>query len=331
MAELRLHGRPVETIFDLLGDREDDITYSLGWGLAKSAALSRALLDEVLGEASEPEAVALQETVPGAGRTDVEIETDRQHVILEAKRGWNLPHPDQLETYAARLGGDGRLGCIAVVSECSLDYPPVAELPETIGAIPVRYLPWARVATVVAETADAVGSHAEKRLLRELHTYLRSLMTMQNVTSNLAYVLALNDRPLDWSSLTFLDTVVERGRYYHPVGGGKGGWPRTPPTYLAFRYSGRLQRIHHVEGYEVVTRPHDHIPEIAESVDWTGQPHFLYELGPLIEPPAGIKTGGLYRNLRVWAALDLLLTCPTIADARDATRARHEDAGIPYP
>lgn len=200
-----------------------------------------------------------------------------------------------------------------------------------IGDVPVRYLPWARIAETVAEVADACRSHAEKRLLRALHRYLRSLMTMQNVTSNLAYVLVLNDKPLDWSTITFLQTVVDKGRYYHPVGGSKGGWPRTPPNYLAFRYRGELQRLHHVEGYEVIMRPHEHIPEISEDVDWTEEPHFLYKLGPLIQPPEGIKNGKLWMNQRVWAAVDVLLTSPTISDARDATRARHEEAGIPYP
>jgi hypothetical protein len=51
MADLRLHGRPVETVFDLLGDKEDDITYSLGWALAHSDGLCRALLREVFSGA----------------------------------------------------------------------------------------------------------------------------------------------------------------------------------------------------------------------------------------------------------------------------------------
>src|SRR4051794_18756380 len=106
VAELRLHGQPVGTVFDLLGDKEDDITYSLGWGLAQSDRLSRALLRETFGVDSEPDEIALQETIPGAGRTDIEIETPQQHLILEAKRGWDLPRPGQLETYATRFGED---------------------------------------------------------------------------------------------------------------------------------------------------------------------------------------------------------------------------------
>jgi len=35
VTELRLHSRVVHTVFDLLGGKEDDITYSVGWGLAQ--------------------------------------------------------------------------------------------------------------------------------------------------------------------------------------------------------------------------------------------------------------------------------------------------------
>jgi hypothetical protein len=49
MTELTLHSQRVETVFDLLGDKEDDITYSVGWGLAQSADLARTLLREAYG------------------------------------------------------------------------------------------------------------------------------------------------------------------------------------------------------------------------------------------------------------------------------------------
>src|SRR5690242_12299171 len=122
MAELRLHGQPVGTVFDLLGNKEDDITYSVGWALAQSGALARALLREVFDDDDEVEEVRLQEAIPGAGRTDIEIETCRHHLILEAKRGWDLPRPGQLETYATRFAGDERAGSILVVSECAPHY-----------------------------------------------------------------------------------------------------------------------------------------------------------------------------------------------------------------
>lgn len=61
MTELRLHSRVVHTVFDLLGDKEGDITYSFGWGLAKSDALATALLKECFkGKPGPPIAIRLQ-------------------------------------------------------------------------------------------------------------------------------------------------------------------------------------------------------------------------------------------------------------------------------
>jgi len=329
VAELTLHSRPVQTVFDLLGSKEDDITYSVGWGLAQSEAFTRAVLAEVYGDAEQGEitAIRLQESEHGTGRTDVEIETGRLHLIVEAKRGWNLPLPAQLQQYADRLNAsDERWGRIAVVSECAPYYQPAQALPNSIDGIPVAHMPWGRIAELATSTAAASRSHAEKRLLAELTSYLKGLMTMQNVTSNLVYVVVLGQDPLRWSSLTFKDTVAERGFYYHPVG-GTNGWPRTPPNYIGFRFDGRLQQIRHVEHYEVVTRPHDYIPEIIPEADWSEEPHFLYTLGPPIEPPRPVANGKIWPNARLWCALDLLLTCETISEARDKTQERLASAG----
>jgi hypothetical protein len=225
--------------------------------------------------------------------------------------------------------GEQRQGRILVVAECAPYFPPVAALPQDIDGIRVSYLPWSRVAELVLQTAAALSQRAEARLLRELHRYLRRLMTVQSTTSNLVYIVTLQDVPLDWSDITFRDMVYLHNHYFHPVGGGKGGWPKTPVNYLGFRFDGRLQRIQHVERYEVMTRPHDYVPEIHEDVEW--KPHFVYFLGCPIEPRVKIPRGDLHRNARAWAALDLLLTAETISQARDLTRGRHEAAGIPFP
>jgi hypothetical protein len=48
MTDLALYGRRVETVFELLGEAEDDITYSVGWGLAQGGGFARALLHRYL-------------------------------------------------------------------------------------------------------------------------------------------------------------------------------------------------------------------------------------------------------------------------------------------
>jgi hypothetical protein len=112
--------------------------------------------------------------------------------------------------------------------------------------------------------------------------------------------------------------VNERHRYFHPV--GQGGWPKVPPNYLAFRYDGRLQTIHHVEAVIPITDIQTYMPELNPG-PWT-TPHFLYTLGPAIRPTKRVVTGKFFRNGRVWAMLDLLLTSESIAQARDLTKSR---------
>jgi hypothetical protein len=106
--------------------------------------------------------------------------------------------------------------------------------------------------------------------------------------------------------------------YFHPFGGG--GWPTEPPNYLGFRYFGKLQSIHHVEGYEIVREMHSHIPEF-EKGDW-GKDFILYRLGNPILPDHDVRTGKIFRNGRVWAMIDTLLTSRTISEARDITKKR---------
>lgn len=329
MADIRLHGRPVHTVFDLLGEKEDDITYSVGWGLAQSESLAYALLAEVFdGELGQLTAVLLQQTEAGTGRTDIEVQTQDAHLVVEAKRGWDLPSQHQLIKYARRLtSGDERRRAIAVIAECAPHYPPVSQLPDELAGVPILYVPWARVADLVLAVVTNSRNHAEKRLLSELNRYLRRLMTSQDVTSNLVYVVSLNHDDLGWSDLTFVQTVMERDRYYHPVGGPGKKWPKTPANYLGFRFDGQLQRISFVEHYQVITRPHDHIPEINEDADWSTDPRFLYTLGPRLPLPEHAVRSTKMWNRRTYIALDLLLTCTTIREAELKTAERLVRAG----
>ena len=63
-------------------------------------------------------------------------------------------------------------------------------------------------------------SHAEKRLLRELHRYLKGVMTMRDVESNLVYVVSLGTDPVLDDGTSFADVVIKHNSYFHPVGGG---------------------------------------------------------------------------------------------------------------
>lgn len=105
MSDLTLYGRPVGTVFDLLGDKENDLTYALGWGLAHNEHLARRLLAEVFPQTKIGglRAVRLQEFEPGGGFTDIELESEHVAIVLEAKRSWDLPTREQLVKYTPRL------------------------------------------------------------------------------------------------------------------------------------------------------------------------------------------------------------------------------------
>ena len=259
------------------------------------------------------QAIRLQEFVAGSGFTDIEIDAERLAVVLEAKRGWALPTLAQLEYYLPRLKKT-EIGRVVVVSECTPQFA-MTRLPKTVGDVPLVYLSWRRLVTL-AETCGP-KTNAEKRILLELTSYLRSLMTMQNHISNLVYVASLGTAVTEWSKpFTPVQIVVEKGRYFHPIG---NRYPKEPPNYVAFRWNGQLQQIRHVEDYVISTDLHE---QFAEMRSKTRDRHFVYTLGPPIVPPKTVKTGNLFRGARVWAAIDLLFTCDSISEARDRTNAR---------
>jgi len=64
----------------------------------------------------------------------------------------------------------------------------------------------------------------------------------------------------------------------------------------------------------------------AEPVRAVDHPRIAYRLGPPIQPLNEVRTGRLYRAQRVWAIIDLLLTCDTIS-----TREILRTNGWPLP
>ena len=110
MPELFLHNRRVESVFSLLGQRENDITFSMGWALSRSPLLLQSFLQKALRTRHRCDlnrlVVALQEYQKGSGITDIEIRDAGLHVIIEAKRGWVLPSQEQLKKICAALSTD---------------------------------------------------------------------------------------------------------------------------------------------------------------------------------------------------------------------------------
>jgi len=323
MPRLLLRNREIETIFELLGEKENDITFSVGWALYRCLGFLQEFLRTAIdfkGEI-EPVVLRLQHHEDKAGITDIELVLPGVfHIIVEAKRGWNLPGIAQLEKYAKRLQqGPAKQKRLLILSECSPEYTKYCLQTTELHGIPVISLPWKLIAGLATKSAMN-GSHAEKRLIQELVAYLGRTMTMQQIDSNWVYVLSLaSGTPSGWK-ISWIDVVKERRRYFHPLA---PHWPKDPPNYIAFRYWGQLQSIHHIESYKVVTRMHKEIPEIPDE-EW--DPHYLYNLGPAFCPAKTVRNGKIWPNGRYWCMLDTLFTRDTVSQARDLSQKRQQKA-----
>ena len=107
MTTLLRFKRPVATIFDLLGSREDDQTYALGFVLSRSHVFLSMFLARLLGEpcdSVDSGIVSLQSIEGEHGRTDIQlVMPHRLFGIVEAKVGANFPSTEQLAKYRAFL------------------------------------------------------------------------------------------------------------------------------------------------------------------------------------------------------------------------------------
>ena len=334
MTALMAHGSKVETVFELLGENEDAMTYSLGWALAKCPTFcsSFAKLLGIKKGFSDEMHIRLQDHASEKGFTDIElIDPAKHHVIVEAKRGFTVPSDKQLEKYADRLlaSTEAKAKKLLVVLAESDRYERWLKLkvPKKVKGIEVLPITWRRFQDM-AQQSIKTAKHEQKRLLHQLIHYLDKVTSMQNQTSNAVYVVALGQGNFENSNIPYIEVVEKYRKYFHPVGGGKGGWPADPPNYIAFRYRGALQSIHHIESYTVIDNYYPHFPVPRNSI--ADPPHYLYTLGPIIKPTKTTPTNdlkGRYRQItmssRRWCDLDLLLTSDSIAEAVKRSRDRH--------
>lgn len=323
MSTLKAYGDEVISIFQLIGDKENDITKSIAWALNKCPVFMKKVVYEIFRIEVDPDHVDIlyQNYDAAMGITDIEM-TDRNsfYLIIEAKRGWILPGSEQLTKYSLREDlRKARVPHKAIISmsECSLEYAK-SNLPfQEINRIPVRHLSWRRLRELATESRTD-SNHEQKHLLEELTKYLGGIMTMQTKDSNWVYVVVLSSGKPDNCALTWIEIVKNHNKYFHPLGGK--GWPKEPPNYIAFRYGGKLQTIHHIDSYVVTKNLHEEIPEMPDVIK--DHDYFVYKLGPAIIPAKEVKNGKIYPNGRVWAMLDTLLTADTVSEARDISKAR---------
>jgi hypothetical protein len=219
-------------------------------------------------------AVHLQQSARHGGFTDVEIVYADGDLIAGAKRGWVLPTEGRLRRYLPRMA-DLVHGRLPTLSECSPAYAVPPRLPAAIDGVPVSHLSWRGIADLVRQARRA-GGRTDRRLLDEFSTYLRGIVTSQNLFSAWTYCVSVGARGV--GHVNFRHVVTGEGRYFHPYG-GDGGWPTTPPNFLTFRWNSAVRRVRHVEDYRVVACLRDICPDLPSSAEVDRQ-HLVYELGP---------------------------------------------------
>jgi hypothetical protein len=310
------------TVFDLLGRDENSATFALGWGLEKSQCLRKLLIADLAGIALNDEhefAIDLQRHGEDRGYTDVEIRVATLcHFIIEAKRHWVLPQQAQLARYAGRLKLNPTKKCeIISISAATREYA-TRNQSASVNNIPLLHRSWRDIRELAQRAYATTSRFEEKMWLNELVTHIKEYEYMDRISDNRVFVVALSAEKMPECESTWIDVVTRDRRYFHPVG---NRWPVEPPNYIAFRYSGQLQSVHHIESYDV-TSDVSLVNKEWLSTD-TGD-HFVYKLGPAMQPPKAVKTGNLYRNARVSCAIDTLLSgaFSTISDARDETNRR---------
>jgi hypothetical protein len=324
MTTLTRHGGDVDSVFDLLGRNENDLTAALGFALSHCPPLASALIERVWpGHASQlAEAHFALEVRGEVGRTDLEVRLPTGVLILEAKRGWLLPTKSQLTQYVDRIIQHGD-GALVTLSQASA---PLAatQLPSAINGVPVVHLSWRDVlADISSAQPDCRGR--QRFWLDELRTYLKGVIRMRSIADSWTYCVVLNDdRPGGKGAPSFKEYVTEGMCYFHPY--GEGGWPTEPPNFMAFRWDGKVQRIHRVLQSEVIPSIRDRFPKHQPGKE-SDRAHAVYQLGPRLPPLEPIPSGTTYRAARLWVLLDQLQTAPTLKDAIERSRALNDLGG----
>lgn len=320
---LTINSVQTSSVFRLNGADENSATRALGWALERSLAFRRLFMEGVLGRdvACDDAAISLQKHGDDGGYTDLQIERGNVfHAILEAKLGWTIPTEAQLLKYCPRFSASHKDLRLVSVSAANREYAK-QRLPAQVAGVNVVHLSWGDVQALARRAIGRARAFEERVWLRELVGHLTEFVSMRRSDDNRVYVVSLSNQPMiERQPKTWIDVVERDACYFHPVG---NGWPVHPPSYVGFRYYGRLQSVRRVESFTVVrdlslshaTWPH------------SDSDHFVYRLGPPMLPRVEVRTGNIFRSGRVWCAIDTLLSgaFATISDARDETQRRERE------
>ena len=172
--------RPVQSVFRLVGNDEDALTYALGYLLAHDPKFCRKVLRlckvRVPGRFWESYTVRLQEvTVARFGRRDIVIEGVGTRVVLEAKIGRSEPTVFQLHKYADedRLWAHFRNRTIVALTQVALLPSTRAEVSRRLSRQRVSFsaVQWHQVLELAVRHKPTDGSEVSRFLYDEFIRY----------------------------------------------------------------------------------------------------------------------------------------------------------------
>lgn len=308
----------ISNVFQLAGFDENSASFALGWVLENSPALRQSVTQAIFKRAIEIDdpRVTLQRHAEDGGYTDLELRFGgNYHVIMEAKRSWQPPTVTQLKRYLPRMVGSNQRNMRLVsISAADINYAST-RLPKELGGVKVVHMSWGMLKKLCLQASRNKLPFDERMWLRHLVEHLKEYIWMERLSDNTVLVVSLGKQLLS-KEYTGVDMVEKDRRYSHPVG---GHFPKEPPNYIGFRYNGKLQSIHHVDNYKIVTNL------AKENRRWpsTNSDRFVYYLGPPIKPSKDVRSGNI-RDLRLSCAIDTLLSgeFATIMEAYKATKLR---------
>jgi hypothetical protein len=322
MRLLSVGSTSASSVFDLLGQKENDLTFAIGWCLRSSDAFLRRFVGLAGLSISDLSSVELHlqhydRDDERVGITDIEIRANDLHLIVEAKRGWELPTREQLGKYASILRrSEASERRFVVLTRWGAE--SAAVIAQALGAEVAGFpISAVGVSDVVREARSALAEERglQPRLyLKELLAYLEGGGYVGSHRDSRVYVVPLS-KGLSEINVHLHRIPYERNLYWYGLTGG----PKMPPNYVGFRFDGKLQSIHHVEESTPFARFRDLFPETTK--DWG--PGVKLMLGPPIHPGKEVRSGKL-RDRRVWADIDLLLTSSTVEDAARLTKERDQ-------
>jgi hypothetical protein len=200
---LQRAGVPVDSIFGLHGNDENDLSGAFAFGLANSARLRGAVLRDVAPAVPwdvSRASVHIQTARRNLGITDIEVRSPGQGlVVFEAKLGSEYPNMAQVRRYAraCMASGEPHRFLVALTSHDPHQVPPPAEWLALGVRTTARSWRWAHAVTRRARAGET--GVRQKYILGELLAILEGVLGLERRCSNMVYVVSLaTGNPLGW-------------------------------------------------------------------------------------------------------------------------------------